>query len=147
MPKINAREVYFIRYGRYHVDPRPALYVLWSDQADTWGINLHYLGGVFSKRFEFRRPMNPEETARALVRYRAHPALRVMFRVLESREFDALPLDAKVKVIEKRWPSIMRVAFRRYKTEHVSVIDHVDKALVDRLEEMLETPRSERRAR
>lgn len=145
MPKLNARELYFIRYKRYHVDPRPALYVLWNDQSDTWGINVHYLGGVFSKKFEFKRPMNPEATALSLARFRAHPALRVMFRVLESREFDEQPLETKAKIIKGRWPSIMRVAFRRYKTEFISVVDHVPKAAIDRLEEILETPRSERR--
>ena len=44
---------YYLRYGNYHVDPVPFLYVIWSDRKHTSGFNLHYLPNI-----KFKIPTN-----------------------------------------------------------------------------------------
>ncbi len=121
--------VYFIRYGHYHVDQNPALYVLYSDPSDTYGLNIHYLPQIFSKQWKYRW-INLIATIDMLRRYRRHPALKLFFEYLEMGSIDRMNWKSKISFLSKRWPRFIKSTFRHYKTPYIQIIQSLSEKQV-----------------
>jgi hypothetical protein len=119
----------------FHVDPVPFLYVLFSDNKDTFGINIHYLGAIFNKSFKPRR-LNLKDTLLLFERYRKHRALFRFFEFVESPTFARIPKQFRYNILKKRWPKIMPLLYRHYKSPLIRVVwaqtkDKIDEAIAD----------------
>lgn len=116
MPRLRVNTVYYFRYWNNHVDPNPALYVLFSDAQYTWGLNVHYLGQVWNQRgWRFKR-LNFWQTRDQLLKYRLHPAFNKFFQWLESPAFSKMDGRTRYRTIKSRWPLMIEAMYRQYKT-------------------------------
>lgn len=125
--RLQINTIYYFNYWNYHQDPLPALYVLFSDSEYTWGLNIHYLGQVWSPRFWRFRPFNFFQTRDMLTKYRLHPAMNKFFRFLESDAFTRMKGYDRYKIIKRRWPKMIDSMYRQYKSPLIQVVWSIKK--------------------
>jgi len=104
----------------------PALYVLWSDARNTYGLNVHYLPQIFSRKWKYKR-LNWQQTQILLRKYRKHPALNRFFNFLEQPQLNRVGWKRIYPIIKKRWPLYTKIMFRHYKTPYIRLIEDVPK--------------------
>lgn len=127
MSVLRINTVYYFRYWNYHQDPFPALYVLFSTPGNTWGLNIHYLGQIWNPRQWRFRKHNFFQTRDMLVRYRMHPAMNKFFRFLESDTFTRMDGRARYRYLKTKWPRMLEIMFRQYKSDLIQVLWSVQK--------------------
>jgi len=120
-----------MKYAKWHTDINPMLYVLWSDATDTFGLNMHYLPSIFSsKAWKYRR-LTLTQTAELMLRLRKHPALRIFFDFVEKPAFDSMNFKSKLKILKLRWPRLMDIMYRHYKTRYILIIEQTPKTFAE----------------
>lgn len=107
------------------------LYVLWSTATDTYGLNVHYIPQIFSSRGWKYKRLTLHQTAEMMIKMRNHPALKVFFDFIEKPAFSSMNYRTKIKVLKARWPRLMNVMFRHYKTPYIQVIETAPRLLAD----------------
>lgn len=125
--RLQINTIYYFRYWHYHQDPFPALYVLFSNNEYTWGLNVHYLGQIWNPRYWRFRKLNFFQTRDMLTKYRLHPAVNKFFKFLESDAFTRLNGRDRYQVIKRRWPRMIEVMYRQYKTPLIHLMWSIKK--------------------
>lgn len=112
-------KTYYLRYKNYHTDPRPFLWILWSDKKYTIGYNIHYLPYI-----RFKVPIDrykSQSEARFQNYYNDllaagyfRPFVKFLEKVSEAKITKARATTIG-SYLTKRWPWSQR-AFRKYHT-------------------------------
>ena len=138
MAVLETGHTYDIIYGRWHVDPRPHLYVLSSTGKDTFGLNLHYIvlaarGVRTQKNFAEAYKYISEGQWNSLMNIlKNNQKYRPLIELINQTSEDGIyKAERKVtmKIIKNKYPWVMN-AYRHYKTDYIRVRKYAGEGFV-----------------
>ena len=108
-----------VYYTNWHEDRLPHLFVLWSDKVDTFGLNLHYMTKIYSKKYQV--PKGKIGAVRWQITKRLPYAKKVM-KELNSDWFDTASAKSTYNYLKVKHPRLIKNCYRHYKTKWIRVL-------------------------